>query len=441
MSFMGMYSRIESTHKISDMRTAKLGVNFLPYIITMMNRFSRALKHRSYRLYFTGQVLSLCGTWMQQIAMSWLVYRLTNSAMMLAATMFLSNFPIVLLGFWSGTYADKWDKRKALIVMQCLYLGHAVVLMFLVALNQIQGWHLLIFAGVLGVINAFDIPLRQVFVAAIIPDKKDLPNAIALNSLMVNAARILGPSLAGLLLTVSSEAVCFGVNALSYVAIIIALHRIEPGEINIIKTGNKSSLHLFKEGLAFIQKDPWIKKSLLMMLIVSLCASPYASVMPMVVKETFVSGADVYGFLMSCSGVGAMLAGVLMAMRTTTRSLGKIVAFSVPVGGVGLLMFSLSSSHYLAGVSLFVVGFGLMLAAISSNTLIQSRVADEYRGRVMTLYSMALLGGTPVGSLVLGSIAHTMGVSNALTLAATLVITLSAVMALNMLRLHKSARV
>lgn len=378
---------------------------------------------------------------MQQIAMSWLVYRLTNSALMLAATMFLSNFPIVVLGFWSGTYADKWDTRKALIAMQCLYLVHATALMILVATNHIQGWQLLLFAGLLGVINAFDIPLRQVYVAAIIPDKKDLPNAIALNSLMVNAARILGPSLAGILLTVSSESVCFAVNALSYVAIIIALHRIGPSETVKIKTGNKSSLHLFQEGLTFIQNDPWIKRALLMMLIVSLCASPYASVMPMVVRETFAAGADVYGFLMSCSGVGAMLAGILLALRTTTRSLGKIVALSVPVGGLGLFMFSLSTNYYLAGLSLFIVGFGLMLAAISSNTLIQSRVSDEYRGRIMTIYSMALLGGTPVGSLVLGSITHTVGVSNALRMAATVVIVMSTGMALNMIRLHKKSKI
>lgn len=399
-----------------------------------------ALQYRGYRLYFSGQIVSLCGTWMQQIAMAWLVYKITGSALMLTATIFLSNFPIVLLGLWSGAFADRWNKKIALRNLQVLYMLQAILLCGISALNIAQGWHLLLLAALLGVINAFDIPLRQVFVASLVENKKDLPNAIALNSLMVNAARIVGPAIAGLILTLSNEAVCFAVNAVSYIAVIAAISAIDNPKMHVTKANSFSALRNFKNGWDVAMADPWIKRVLLMMVIVSLFASPYASLMPMVVRDTFASGANVYGYFMACSGVGALIAGLVLALRSNTRSLGRIVAYSVPMGGASLFVFSLCTSRYMAGVSLVMIGFSLMLAAISSNTLIQSRVPDAFRGRVMTLYSMALLGGTPLGSLGLGYLADVIGVSTAIQAFASIVMLLSGLLAYNIIRLHVASK-
>lgn len=397
-----------------------------------------ALKYRAYRFYFSGQIVSLCGTWMQEIAMAWLIYKITGSALMLTSMAFLAQVPILLVGAWSGALIDKWNKRKAVILLQCVYLVHALLLCFLTFTHLVQPWHLLVLAAVLGITNAFDIPLRQVYVANVVTDRSDLPNAIALNALMTNIARIVGPSLAGLLLMITNEGVCFAINGVSYLAVIMALILTGPltQAAGAQDSKKASSSKRFRDSVRFVMEDSWLKRVMLMMLVMSLFASPYTSVMPVIVKKVFISDADIYGLFMACSASGALLAGLISAIRNSTRSLGKIVGYSAPLGALALVSFSLSTSILTAGVSLFFVGFGLMLTAISSNTLVQSRVHDDYRGRVLTIYSMILLGGNPLGAMLLGAITSKFGVIHALTLTTSIAVILSSVIAYNIRKLH-----
>jgi MFS family permease len=390
-----------------------------------------ALRHRAYRVYFFGQMVSLAGTWMQQVAIGWLIYRLTGSALLLTFTAFAAQIPMLVLGFWTGSLADRWDRRKTLMATQLACMVQALLLFGLAVTGYTKPWHLVALSLFIGVINAFDTPMRQVFVANIIPLKRDLPSAIALNSTTVNIARIVGPSLAGIILGLAGEAACFGINALSYIVVFIAIYSIKTDSATI-KHPKKSSMHLFREGWQSAMQDTVIRRLLVLMIALSFFGSPYTALLPMVTGVQFGGGSGVYAMFLACSGAGALVAGLFLVARPRTLSLIGVIKIGTPLGGAALLGFAVTHTIWLAEVCMFGIGFGLMLAAIGVNTLIQARVSDHLRGRVMTLYSMALYGSMPLGALVTGWVANRFGVSTAYQYEAVFLIVLGLLLTRNL---------
>lgn len=369
----------------------------------------RALASRNYRIYFAGQLVSLAGTWMQQIAMVWLAYRLTGSAFVLGAVGFASQIPILVLGAFGGVMTDRFDRRRLLLVTQALSMAQALLLALLAWQNAATPAHLIMLAFGLGCINALDVPARQSIVVQLVNHRDDLPNAIALNSFMMHATRFVGPALAGWVVATTGEALCFLLNAASYLAVLLALLaiRLPAG------TGTRPSappLQALREGLAYCAGNRAIRSSLLLVASLSLLATPYAVLMPLFAKEIFGGDARLFGLLMGCAGAGALAGAVLLASRTDTAGLTALVGRAAPAAGVALAGFALSSSLWLSVPILVVLGFSILLCVAGSNTLIQTAVNNDFRGRVMALFTMAFLGLAPIGSFVVGSAAHAFGV-------------------------------
>jgi len=373
----------------------------------------RALSSRNYRLFFGGQSISLTGTWMQNVAMSWMVYRLTNSAFMLGAVGFAADiFALILMPF-AGVIADRYDRRRIIIITQTLALIQALVLATLVLTHTILISHIFILAMLLGIITAFDLPARQAFVVQMIEKKEDLPNAIALNSLVFNGARLIGPSVAGLLIAVAGEGGCFLLNGLSYFAVLAALlaMRIEkrPERLEC-----KSHLYEFKEGFAHAFGSAPIRNIILMVAIMSLMGTSYAVLMPVLVREVLNKGPDTLGFLVGAAGSGALIAAVALAVRQTTTGLCRNIPFAAALGGASLIALSFSHTLHFSLPIMVVIGFCFMTQMASSNTIIQTVVDDNKRGRVMSLFAMAFRGVAPFGSLLAGWLATQIGVLHTL---------------------------
>ena len=367
----------------------------------------RALKHRNYRLFFFGQIISLSGTWMQSVAQSWLVYRLTGSVALLGLIGFAGQFPIFLLTAFGGAVADKYSRRKILLITQSAAMLMAGVLAFLTLSGSIQVWHLFVLATVSGIFNAFDIPTRQSFVVDMV-SKEDLLNAIALNSSVFNGARIVGPAIAGILVAAVGEGWCFFGNAVSYIAVIIgiAAMRITP---KIVAADNISALEKIREGFTFVIQTAPVRSLMLLLGLVSLMGMPYAVLMPIFADEILKSDARGLGILMGASGLGALIAALTLASRKSLKGLGSWVAVSSGVFGIFLILFSQSRSFRLSAILLIPIGFSMMLQMASSNTLVQAMVPDALRGRVMAVYSMMFMGMAPIGALLAGSLAERLG--------------------------------
>ncbi len=367
----------------------------------------RALKHRNYRLFFFGQIVSLSGTWIQSVAQSWLVYRLTGSVALLGLIGFAGQFPIFLLTAFGGAIADKYDRRKILICTQTAAMMMAAVLAALTLFDVIQVWHLFVLATVSGIFNAFDIPARQSFVVDMV-SRDDLLNAIALNSSVFNGARIIGPAIAGILVAAVGEGWCFFGNSISYIAVIfgLAAMHITP---KIVSTGNAPALEKIKEGFSFVIETKPIRSLMLLLGLVSLMGMPYAVLMPIFADRILQSDARGLGVLMGTSGAGALIAALTLASRKSLKGLGTWVAASSGVFGIFLILFSQSRTFWLSAVLLIPVGFSMMLQMASSNTLVQAMVPDELRGRVMAVYSMMFMGMAPIGALLAGSLAERVG--------------------------------
>lgn len=384
----------------------------------------RAFKYRNYRLFFCGQCVSLVGTWMQSVALSWLVYRLTGSPLLLGITGFASQAPSLLLAPLTGPAADRYDRRKMLIITQVLSMLQAAVLALLVLSGSPQVWQLIALAAALGVINAFDMPVRQSFIVELVEKREDLANAIALNSSMFNSARLIGPSVAGVCIAAFGEGVCFLANSLSYVAVIAALlaMRLSPGRKG---GGGAEKRGGFKEGLLYAYNSPPIKYVTLMLAAGSLLGMPYAVLMPAYVREILHGGPRTLGFIMACSGAGALLGALRLAGRRHPAGLERGIPVFTGIFGLGLLAFSFSTSVALSALFLASASFGMISFMASGNTVIQTLVEDDKRGRVMALYSVAFMGMAPIGSLLAGwaasriGVAHTMALSGFLVLAAT----------------------
>jgi MFS family permease len=369
----------------------------------------RSLSHRNYRLFFSGQGLSLVGTWMQQIAVSWLVYRLTSSALMLGVVGFASRIPTFLLAPAAGVLVDRWNRHRTLVITQVLSLTQALVLAILVLTGTVQVWQVVCLTLVLGIINAFDVPVRQSFVVDMIGRRQDLGNAIALNSSMVNGARLVGPSLAGILIAAVGEGICFLVNAVSFLAVIVSLLLMT----DIPKRPKTLHVHFLrglKEGFAYAFGFAPIRSLLLLLALVSLMGMSYMVLMPVFAREILHGGAHTYGFLMGATGVGALAGALFLASRKTVLGLGRIIVIASGIFGAGLIGLSFTRILIVSLVFMMIIGFGMMVQMASTNTVIQTIVEEDKRGRVMSFYAMAFMGMTPFGSLLAGSLADSIGV-------------------------------
>jgi len=368
----------------------------------------RSLEYRNYRLFFSGQSISLIGTWMQRIALPWLVYNLTGSALLLGVVSFAGQIPTFLLAPIAGVITDKVSRYKVLLITQIFSLLQAAVLAVLTLTGVTQLWHIVALSILLGCINAFDVPSRHAFVIEMVEKKEDLGNAIALNSLMFNGARLIGPSVAGLMLATTGEGVCFLINAISYVFVIISLLEMKVPKKEILrKEGNM--LKDLKEGLDYTFGFSPIKYLILLLGIVSLMGTSYQVLMPVYAKEILLGGSDTFGFLMSAAGLGALLGALYLASRETLLKLGRIIPSAAALFGAGLVAVSFTRFFPLTILLMVFIGLGMMLHTASSNTIIQTITDDDKRGRVMSFYTMAIMGTAPFGSLLAGFLAKTIG--------------------------------
>jgi MFS family permease len=374
----------------------------------------RALRHRNYRLFFGGQLISLTGTWMQMVAQSWLVYRLTGSAVLLGFVGFAGQIPVFLLAPLGGSVADRLNRRRILVATQTIAMLLAFLLAALTLTGHVQVWHVFVLASLLGITNAFDIPTRQAFVVDMV-GKEDLINAIALNSSMINGARIVGPALAGVLLEALGEGWCFFANGVSYLAVIAGLLLMKMTiQTRVPLPG--SPLASIIEGFRYIRHTRPILALLLLLGLVSLVGMPYAVLMPIFADQILHGGPRGLGLLMGATGVGALAGSIILAAKDGIHGLGRWVALAAVGFGISLVLFSLSRFFWLSAALLLPVGFCMIIEMASSNTLIQSLVSDDLRGRVMAVYSMMFMGMAPFGALLAGALAHSLGAPSTVAL-------------------------
>jgi len=366
----------------------------------------RALRHRNYQLFFAGQLISLIGTWMDQVAEAWLVYRLTGSALLLGTVAFASQIPVFLLAPIGGALADRVDRRKILIFTQSAMMFLTFILAWVTLSHRVKIWQVVTLAALTGVVNAIDLPARQAFVVDMV-SRADLVNAIALNSSMFNGARVVGPALAGIVVAAIGEGWCFFANGISFLAVIAGLAMMKIDRPRMAIQG--SPLENIIEGFKFVGKSGPVRALMLLLGLVSFTAMPYAVLMPLFADKVLHGGAQALGLLMGCSGVGALCGALTLAMRKSLKGLSLWVAVSCAGFGLVLLVFSFSRWLWLSAVLLVPAGFCMMIQMASSNTLIQSMVPDRLRGRVMSVYAMTFMGMAPLGALLAGSLAHKLG--------------------------------
>lgn len=368
----------------------------------------RSLQYRNYRLFFTGQSISLIGTWMQRIAMPWLVYHMTGSALLLGVVGFAGQIPTLILSPVAGVLTDRWSKYRVLLITQIVSLVQASILAVLCLAGVIQIWEIIVLSVILGCTNAFDVPARHSFVIDMVENKEDLGNAIALNSLMFNGARLIGPSIAGVMLASTSEGVCFLLNAISYIFVIISLMMMR---LHITQTHKKEEriLKELSEGLRYTFGFEPIKHLLILLSISSLMGMSYSVLMPVFAKEVLHGGSHTYGFLMGAAGFGALMGALFLASRKSVLKLGRIVPASAILFGTALLGLSFSRLFPVSLVLMIFIGLGMMMQAAASNTILQTITDDDKRGRVMGFYSMSIMGTAPFGSLIAGGLAKLIG--------------------------------
>jgi MFS family permease len=369
---------------------------------------SRALRHRNFQLFFSGQLVSLVGTWMQSVAQSWLVYRLTGSALLLGSVGFASQIPVFLFAPLGGIAADRINRRHIVISTQVAAMLLALILAVLTLSHAIDRkvWLIFVLAALLGVVNAFDIPGRQSFLVDMV-GKEDLMNAIALNSSMFNGARVIGPAIAGILVAKIGEGWCFFANAVSYIAVIIGLLMMRVP--NPARASMASPFEHMMEGFRFVERTAPIRALLLLLGVVSLVGMPYVVLMPIFADQILHGGARGLGILMGATGVGALLGALTLAFREGVKGLGRWVAWCCAGFGASLVVFAISHTFWISVILLLPVGYTMMLQMACSNTLIQVMVPDALRGRVMAVYSMMFMGMAPIGALLGGALADRLG--------------------------------
>ena len=368
----------------------------------------RALRHRNFRLFFGGQSISVIGTWMTRVATSWLVYRLTGSALLLGTVSFAGQIPTFLLAPIAGVIVDRIDRRKVLVWTQALAMIQSLALAWLTLSNRITIGEVLALSAFQGLINAFDMPARQSFMVQMVEDRADLSNAIAINSSMVNLARLVGPSLAGLLIAVKNEGWCFLVDGISYIAVIISLLLMRvprPAE----QRARTSTFTQLKEGWAYVAGFVPIRTILLLFALLSLMGWPFMVLMPIFAAKILHGGPHTLGFLMGAVGVGSLVSALSLVLRRSVRGLTRVIPIAAVIFGVGLIFFGFSHYLWLSMLMMLITGFGMMQGLTGSNTIIQTLVDENMRGRVMSYYTMAFVGMAPFGSLLAGAMAHAIG--------------------------------
>jgi MFS family permease len=391
-------------------------------------RLLRALSHRNYRLFFTGQGVSLVGTWITRVATSWLVYRLTGSAAMLGVVGFASQIPTFVLAPFAGVWVDRLNRYRVLLATQVLAMLQSFALAGLALAGIINVWHLLWLGALQGVINAFDTPARQAMLVDLVEDRADLPNAIALNSSMVNGARLVGPSIAGIVIAAVGEGWCFLADGISYFAVILSLllMRVPKGRAPRSET---RVLQELGEGFRYAFGFRPIRAVLVLLAVVSLAGMPYTVLMPVIADRTLHGGPYTLGFLMGASGVGALCGALYLASRRSVLGLGRVIPLASATFGVGLVAFGSSRWLPLSLLLMLLTGSGFMVQMASSNTILQTIVREEMRGRVMAFYTMAFMGTTPFGSLLAGALAGRIGAPRTLMMGGVACVAAAAVFA------------
>jgi MFS family permease len=399
----------------------------------------RALRHRNYRLFFGGQGISLIGTWMTRVATSWLVYRLTGSAFLLGLVSFSSQIPILILGPFAGVWVDRLNRRRVLVITQVLSMLESFALAVLALAKIITVPQIIALNLFQGAINAFDMPARQSFVIEMVDNSDDLGNAIALNSSLVNAARLIGPSVAGILIALVGEGYCFLIDGFSYMAVIASLIAmivaVQPRER---RHGNV--LSELREGWDYVLGFQPISSILLLLALISLVGMPYTTLMPIFASKILHGGAHTLGFLMAAVGVGALVGAVRLAARPSVRGLSRLIPLTAAGFGASLIAFSSSHLQWLSLLLLVVTGFCFMQQMASSNTILQTIVDDAKRGRVMSFYAMSFQGIAPFGSLIAGAVASRIGAPHTLMIGGALCIAGAALFALQLPAMRRLIR-
>jgi len=387
-----------------------------------MNETFRALRHRNYRLFYFGHGMSLIGTWMQRTATVWLVYRLTQSPEVLGNVDFSGQIAGVVLIPLAGVFLDRWNRYRVILWTQLLSMVQALALAALVFSDTIAVWHIVVLNILLGIINSFDMPARQAFVSQIIEDKADLPNAIALNSALFNGARIIGPSVAGLAIAVFGEGLCYLFNGLSYVAILWALLAIKLTRPQTPAADSGNILEGLKEGCVYTYKSLPIRMVLLLLVLVSLVGFPILPLLPLFAGQVLQGGSDTLGWLMAAFGLGALMGTIFLASRKSVVGIGNVITVTSIVFAMGLIAFSLSTTLWLSLGIAVIMGFGIIAQLASTNTIVQTLVDEDKRGRVMSLYVVSFGGVSPIGSLLAGHLAGLIGTTATFSIAGVLIL-------------------
>lgn len=402
-----------------------LSVDIFVYCISMNETISltfRALRNRNYRLFFSGQCISVTGTWIQQVAINWLVYSLTKSALLMGLVMFAGSIPSLFLSPLAGVVVDRINKYHVLIMLQTLFMIEALILAILTLTGIIQVWQIVILSISIGITNAFDMPLRQAFVVHLIDRSEDLSNVISLNTSSLNLALLIGPAIAGTLIAAFGEGICFLINSLSYVAVIAALFAMRIKPLPIHETNDTNVFQEFHEGLKYVSNSFPLRNIIIYLAIASLVGMSYIVLMPIYAKEILHGNAQTLGFLLSTVGIGALFGALYLAGKQTILGLEKWICIASVILGLGLIGLSFADKFLIALILLFFIGFGMVVVIASCNTLVQDITDENKRGRVMSLYTMAFMGTTPIGSLFGGAIAHKIGVPHTFLLAGLIMI-------------------
>jgi len=398
----------------------------------------RSLRHRNFQLFFSGQLISLIGTWMQNVAQSWLVYRLTGSSLLLGVVSFAGQIPVFPIAPLAGMVADRLNRRTIVIITQTASMILAFILAALTLTKLVTVWEVIALAALLGVVNAFDIPARQSFLVEMV-GRDDLMNAIALNSSIFNSARIIGPAIAGILVASIGEGWCFFANAVSYIAVIIGLvlMRIPP---RVAERAITSAYEHIAEGFRFVRRTAPIRALLMLLGLVSLVGMPYTVLMPVFAKNILHGNARTLGVLGSAAGIGALTGALTLASRRRVHGLGRWVWMACGAFGVFLILFSFSRWYLLSVLLLVPVGFSLMTQMGATNTLVQSMVPDRLRGRTMAVYSMMFMGMSPLGSILAGAAAERMGAPMTVALGGALAVGAAIAFARHLPKIRGEAR-
>jgi MFS family permease len=405
----------------------------------MAGRMGRALRHRNYRLFFLGQGISVIGTWLTRFATSWMAYRLTGSELLLGLVAFCGQAPTSVIAPLAGVLVDRWDRHRTIVVTQIAAMLQSAALAVFALTGTMTVWHLLALGTVQAVINGFDMPARQSFLRQMIEDRADLPNAIALNSSIVNSARLIGPVIAAVLVGLFGEGVCFALDAASYIAVIGSLLM-----MRVVKRPAPARrghvLAELTEGMRYVWNLPLIRAVLLLLAVSSVLGGSYGTLLPVVAATTLRGGPHTLGVLMGAAGLGALTGALYLASRTTVIGLTGVIqrcAFSL---GAGLVALELATTVWLAVPLLFVVGMAMMMQLAATNTLVQTLVEDGMLGRVISLYAVAFFGGAPIGALLQGALAHQIGAIHTLAIAGVLCIASALVFAYALPRLREISR-